>query len=237
MRERLNTVFARQKKWGKIEALRFDHTYTTPSGSRKAMWRFRCDCGAEKVMNAYDVRSGKITSCGCQSAEVHRKRLTTHGAASAKTPEYRSWRNMLTRGRNPNIAAAPYYVLRGITVCPEWQAGGDGRGFERFLAHIGPKPSAEMSVDRIENDRGYEPGNVRWATVEQQTQNTSGNHLIEFDGEMLPLSVAARRAGISRTMLKDRIRLGWPKERWFESRARAEYGRGRHSRPGVMPRS
>lgn len=78
---------------------------------------------------------------------------------------------MLTRARNPNIWCASRYVLRGITVAPEWLPGGDGHGYERFLAHVGPRPSEKHSLDRIDNDAGYVPGNVRWATQAEQVRN------------------------------------------------------------------
>ena len=107
------------------------------------------------------------------------ERSTRHGAAAGgvKTPEYRAWRHMLTRGRNPNATRADRYVLRGITVCDEWLPGGDGRGFDRFLAHVGNKPSPKHSLDRIDNDVGYRPGNVRWATQSEQMRNTSRRRL------------------------------------------------------------
>ena len=78
---------------------------------------------------------------------------------------------MLTRARNPNIKCAARYVLRGITVASEWLPGGDGGGFDRFLAHVGLRPSERHSLDRIDNDAGYMPGNVRWATQAEQVRN------------------------------------------------------------------
>lgn len=64
------------------------------------------------------------------------------------------------------------YFDRGIRVCLEWQGIG---GYYNFLAHVGPKPASDLSIDRIDNDRGYEPGNVRWATYQEQALNTTRN--------------------------------------------------------------
>lgn len=88
-------------------------------------------------------------------------------APEEMTPEYRAWGNMKTRCVNPNDAKRfARYGGRGIAIDPEWM-----EDFAAFLAHIGPRPSAGMSVDRIDNERGYEPGNVRWATALEQRLN------------------------------------------------------------------
>lgn len=82
------------------------------------------------------------------------------------TPEYNAWLKMRKRCGNPKDKAYRNYGARGIHVCPEWQ-----RSFEAFFAHVGPKPSPDLSIDRIDNDRGYEPGNVRWADTSTQNRN------------------------------------------------------------------
>lgn len=158
------------------------------------------------------------------------------GASGAHSLTYKSWRNMLTRGRNKKIVNASRYVERGITVCAEWLPGGDGNGFARFRDHIGERPSPKHSLDRIDNDKGYEPGNVRWATAREQVLNFSRNRFVTYQGERMPLSLAAERAGFDPRIIRDRMRLGWPEDKLFTPRARAEFGRGAKSRPGVIPR-
>lgn len=230
--------FSEKRKWGRLTPIKHVRDEFTSGGKRQPVWLFSCECGNECDVRAYAVICGSTQSCGCLAEETRGQATITHGASSGgMTPEYKTWRNMLTRGRNPNISHADRYVKRGITVADEWLPGGDGKGFERFLDHIGRKPSKKHSLDRIDNDKGYEPGNVRWATQKTQSLNRSDNRLIPYKGEMIPMAEAARRSGVRYGVLRDRVfKLGWPEERWFEPRARAEFGMGKHSRKGVKPR-
>lgn len=121
---------------------------------------------------------------------------TRHGFAMRgrnRTPEYNAWSGMNARCHCETNKLFSYYGARGITVCPEWRGAG---GFLKFLAHIGRRPGPGYSIDRIENDRGYEPGNVRWATRVQQMENTRRTRLVTIDGETLPLKRWCERRGL-----------------------------------------
>lgn len=143
----------------------------------RTFWRCSCRCGGETTTSSLNLRGGQTRSCGCLQRERTAKANTTritHGHTRHKknapvvtTSTYRSWKAMLERCRN---SAAPNYHLyggRGITVCGQWQ-GKDG--FARFLQDVGERPKG-MTLDRLDNDKGYEPGNVRWATPKQQAAN------------------------------------------------------------------
>jgi hypothetical protein len=153
---------------------------------RPVKWVCRCDCGTVKPVGAIGLKSGGSKSCGCLQKELLAKRSTgqrhtrTHGMNG--TPEYRAWDSMLTRCNNPKSKPYPRYGGRGIKVCDRW------RKFENFLADMGPRPSKDLSLDRIDNDGNYEPGNCRWATIKEQNNNKSNcRHLRQ--GSMLKLPI------------------------------------------------
>jgi hypothetical protein len=122
----------------------------------------RCDCGAEHQRRLAHLTSGASTSCGCASKE----RATVHGQAAVRTPEHTAWVSMNQRCSNPNNPRWKDYGGRGITVCDAWR-----ESFEAFFRDMGARPTSNHSIDRIENERGYEPSNCRWATRSEQQRN------------------------------------------------------------------
>jgi hypothetical protein len=135
---------------------------------RCPLWACVCDCGAETTCRGAGLRSGRTRSCGCLLREGTSRGTYRHGhrPRGRASPEYNSWMAMRKRCGNPNHLAFKDYGGRGITVCNRWQ-----NSFERFLADMGPRPSLDLSIDRINNDGNYEPGNCRWATRKEQRQN------------------------------------------------------------------
>lgn len=131
---------------------------------RVRLWHCRCACGQEKIVSSHDLTSGRVPSCGCWRKERIAAKARTHG--QSKTPEYQAWARAKNRCHNRRDPQFPSYGARGISMHPEWR-----HSFVAFLEHIGPRPSTAHSLDRIDNDRGYEPGNVRWATDQEQQRN------------------------------------------------------------------
>jgi hypothetical protein len=186
-----------------------------PAGGRgiKTTWLCRCECGRSVVKTTDSLRRGITRSCGCLRREVTRRMTTKHGAArrvgGKKVSEYLVWRNMKRRCHDPKNKHYENYGGRGITVCPEWI-----NDYAAFAAHVGKRPSPTHSIERIDNNGHYEPGNVRWATQSEQCRNQRKSILLTHGGETKPLKEWAEKLRIPYYTLFARIRkLGWSVER------------------------
>lgn len=121
--------------------------------------KVQCDCGIVNVVRCADLKSGHTKTCG---KSIHSKNLR-HGQSDSLT--YSSWRAMIQRTTNPKTPGWRYWGGRGITVCDRWLV------VQNFLADMGERPGHEYTLDRIDNDGNYEPGNCRWATWSEQRRN------------------------------------------------------------------
>lgn len=121
---------------------------------------------------------------------------TIHGESllGRQTPEYRTWCSIRER-----CLKKPRYVANGIKVHSDWDS------YERFLSDMGRKPSPKHTIDRIDNSKGYEPGNCRWATQKEQQNNKSSNRVLEFNGERLTMTRWAERVGLNPYTLYSRL--------------------------------
>lgn len=185
-----------------------------------AKWLCQCECGTVRIVAATSLFQGS-QSCGCLQKErasetgktLHIRRrkvpcaVKTHGMS--KTPEYRAWNQMIQRCTNKNLRNYSDYGGRGICVHPAWLVS-----FKEFYDHIGSRPSSAHSLDRIDNNGNYEPGNVRWATDEQQRDNSRHPRRFVYKGESLSIKEISRRSGIGYRKLYARLTLlGWTVER------------------------
>lgn len=170
-------------------------------------WLCACDCGKKKVASSSNLQRGNAKSCGCLQSEGRPPVNRTHGAS--KTAVYGAWEQMIARCSNPSNAAYVNYGGRGIAVCDRWQRGdGSKSGFECFVADMGSRPS-DTTLDRINNDGNYEPGNCRWATKIQQQNNMRSNRMVEILGRKQTVAQWCREFGRNRRMVYKRLSLGW----------------------------
>ncbi|MHC4162547.1 MAG: helix-turn-helix domain-containing protein [Planctomycetota bacterium] len=203
------------KRFGRLVVLSRAASTRQPSGAVRTNWLCRCDCGKTTTASRDNLRSGDSTSCGCLRREITIRRLTTHGEGSRRgsTAEYVSWKHAIDRCENRDSKDWPRYGGRGIRVCERWHS------FEKFLADMGRRPSPKHSIDRINNDGHYEPGNCRWATKSEQAKNRRPLKLsrdqvaqirIELHAGVRAADIASR-FGVSASQIY-RIRQGtsWP---------------------------
>lgn len=172
--------------------------------SGKRLWKCDCDCDCGSIHYATGHRLvvGHTRSCGCLRRDVAVKMNTTHGMTA--TAEFRTWQRMIERCRNKRLRYYKNYGGRGIAVCDRWR-----ESFSAFFSDMGPRPTSEHSIDRIDNNGNYEPGNCRWATRFEQAQHKRNTHLLEYEGLVLPLSEMARRFGYTPDSIEQRLRKGW----------------------------
>lgn len=152
------------KKFGRWTVIRKSEIQTTAN----IQWSCVCECGKVGSVQSNQLIMRRSRSCGCLRREVTASRSKTHGNRLGRrsTPEYTSWQGMKDRCHNPKQKRFKDYGARGITVCDRWR-----NDFAAFLEDMGPKPSPDLSLDRINNDGNYEPGNCRWATPKEQANN------------------------------------------------------------------
>lgn len=165
----------------------------------KPTWRCACDCGVEVVVRGSSLRSGHTESCGCYCREVH----TKHGAEGTRL--YAVWKNMRDRCSNENHKSYANYGSRGISVCKDWL---DFSNFMEWAFRTGYDPNArkgKCTLDRIDCNEGYCPENCRWADAKTQGRNKRNNVLIEFRGEVHPLSEWAEILGVKYQTLYARL--------------------------------
>ena len=181
---------------------------TENTGCGRTAYSCFCVCGNTVTVTTKNLRNGHTKSCGClrrdPSADYRRGSLT-HG--KSKTPEYRAWSSIKRRCMCPQHPFFRDYGGRGISICPEWSAS-----YEAFLRDVGGRPSSSHSIDRIDNNGNYEPGNVRWATRKEQRRNIRNNRYITAFGRTLLLIDWASETGICEETLVRRLQLGWEAE-------------------------
>lgn len=195
-----------------LTGLRFGRLLVVESAGRNAkndaIWKCVCQPGCDKevVVLGSKLTSGHTRSCGCLQKETVVLKNTTHGGRTKKlkhTKESRAHHNIITRCCCPTNKDYPNYGGRGIKICDRWM-----NSFADFLSDVGYAPSPKHSLDRIDVDGNYEPGNVKWSTWAEQSTNKRNTVYVEFRGEIVSLRLLADRFSLKRGLLFDRYQSG-----------------------------
>lgn len=165
------------------------------SKDRQKVYTCKCSCGKEKNVLSGNLKRGNTKSCGCIGKSKASSRCSLlnlrHGESDTKL--WKTWRGIVERTTCKTSSHYKRYGGAGISIYNDWLI------YENFASYIGHPPSKDYSIDRIDNSKGYEPGNIRWATAKEQASNRSTNVRVKIGGEIMILSDAARKLNISKS--------------------------------------
>jgi len=167
-------------------------------------WHCKCDCGNTKIVSTNKLNNGHVKSCGC----LAKTNAVKHNAIG--TREYITWTNIKARCTNPNNNSYHNYGGRGITVCDKWL-----KSFENFYEDMGICPKG-FSIERVNNDKGYNKDNCIWASSKTQSMNRRSNFIINYKGEEKPLKEWCEDLNLEYKKVFARIKqLGWTIDKAF----------------------
>ena len=173
-----------------------------PSKTGKSRWVCQCSCGNRVTVIGHDLKNGKTKSCGCFQKEARSTNHATHHGTGTRL--FDLWKNMKQRCLNPNNPRFSSYGGRGISVCEDWLS------FDRFRTWATSAGySDDLSLDRIDNERGYAPTNCRWVEPEDQAKNKRSS--VRYQGKCL--AEVCREKGLPYKTIAARIRRGWDVEK------------------------
>lgn len=174
-------------------------------------WECKCDCGVIKDIDGASLRAGRIKSCGCLKEEMI-KNNTTHGLSESRL--YNIHYHMIDRCYNFNNNAYYNYGGRGITVCDEWK--NDFLSFYNWAINNGYQD--DLTIERIDNNKGYNPSNCRWCTMYDQSRNKRNNRYVNYNGDDIVLSDISRAYNIPGTSLRRYLEKGYSIEEILEGK-------------------
>lgn len=183
------------QRFGKLVVIERAEDYISPKGKRHTRWKCLCDCGKTTTVLATNLRQGVTTSCGCKVKEIASLLNVSHHESYTRL--YDIWHGMKQRCGNPNAHAYDRYGAQGITVCDEWHAYEE---FAEWALNNGYEDN--LTIDRIDGNKGYEPSNCRWATPKQQARNRKSNRTIPYNGKNITISELCDISGKSRSVVR-----------------------------------
>lgn len=207
------------QRFGRLVAIRAEKD----SSGRRYVWECQCDCGSIVSVPSISLTTGGKKSCGCIKREMLQKRNAKHGHSNERL--YKVWKGMKSRCYNPHHKSYDKYGGRGITVCDEWH---DYAAFREWAYANGYDEKADYqqcSLDRIDVNGNYSPGNCRWADAFTQVVNTQKTLKLSYRGETKSLPEWAKEYGLCKEALAYRIKSGWDIEKALTTPTRPAHNR------------
>lgn len=215
-------VARRGNKWRNLEGMLFGQLRVIKAmptvekyGRKHGAWICICSCGTKIKTLTNTLTSGHTTSCGCgkwNHAADH-----GHARVAYVSAEYCAWQQMLARCYYPGNYSYKNYGKKGITVCPRWR-----KSFRNFMSDMGNRPTG-LSLERVNRHKGYSPNNCRWATRQDQANNTSRNVFVRFNGQTKTWAQWIRalpHLHLRPSTICGRINMGWSRKRILTTPAR-----------------
>lgn len=212
------------QRFGRLVALSCQRRNGPRGGRVKVFWICKCDCGNETRVESSNLNNGHIKSCGCLHSEVATKTNTTHGLS--KTRFYQTWRDMIVRTTSKKCIAFDRYGGNGIAADERWRIFENFMEdmYESYLEHARAHGEKRTTIERVDNKKGYSPGNCKWATPSEQGLNRKSNTRYLVNGELITKKEIADKYGLSYSAINNRIRRNWPTERLLEPMRRVNHG-------------
>lgn len=195
------TIDLTGKRFGRLKVIRYSKE---KSLKREVYWECICDCGKVTFKSGSKMKAGATRSCGCLAKELASKRLKTHGQSNSK--EFNAWSAMIQRCTNKNHYAYNSYGGRGIKICKRWLV------FANFFKDIGEIPKG-YSLDRIDNNKGYFPKNVKVSSYKEQNNNRRSTLYFQYKNKTKTLNELAKISGLNTFTILARIKRGWSVEK------------------------
>lgn len=184
------------KTYNHLKAIAFSHM----DENQNQIWLCECDCGNKYYVKASSLVSGHTKSCGCRQ---HYHTNYKHGLSDSRL--FNIYYKMIERCYKPSVSTYKNYGAKEIMVCDEWR--NDFIAFAVWSLQNGY--SDDLSIDRIDNNKGYSPDNCRWVSMKEQQNNRTNNRWLSYNGETHTMSQWADITGISEATIYARLKLGW----------------------------
>lgn len=182
-------------------------SYAGQASNGHSLWTCICDCGNVTVVSGSNLQCGKQVSCGCKRRDQVGRLNRTHAASKSRL--YRIWCNIISRTENPRIKSYRYYGAKGVKMCDEWR-----NSFDAFRDWSMSHGYAEhLTIERLDNNKGYSPENCRWATWKEQFNHRTCSHLLTFNGRTQSIALWAEECNLPKGTVYRRLYDGWAIER------------------------